>query len=142
MKEKSLIDAKYWDVFLTEDQTYFGRLVVVLKRPCEALSSLENEEHLEFLELVKKIESFYKKKYKATMFNYSCLMNDAYKDKTNPQLHFHVRPRYSKEIMFCGEKFFDPNFGYHYISTNTGINKKLPLKIKRELVNSFKEIQL
>ncbi len=140
MKEKSLINTKYWNVFLSEDQTYFGRLVVVLKRDCEAMSSLEKEEHLEFLDLVKKIESFYKKRYNAVMFNYSCLMNNAYKDKEKPQLHFHIRPRYNKEIIFCGEKFMDPNFGFHYLPTNTGINKKLSMKVKKELINSFKEI--
>lgn len=140
MKEKSLIKSKYWNVFLSEDQTYFGRLVVVLKRSCDALSKLEADEILDFFDLTKKIESFYKAKYKATMFNYTCLMNNAYRDNTEPRVHWHIRPRYKKEIIVGEEKFFDPNFGHHYISTNTGINIKLSAKAKKILLNSLKEI--
>jgi len=65
------------------------------------------------------------------MFNWGCLMNDAYQiTPPNPQVHFHFRPRYDREVSFAGEKFIDPNFGHHYIRepkrlVSDGIRQKI-----------------
>lgn len=49
------------------------------------------------------------------MFNWSCLMNFAYRnDPPDPQVHWHFRPRYKHPVDFAGEKFEDRAFGSHY----------------------------
>ena len=51
----------------------------------------------------------------ATMFNWSCLMNDAYKhENPHPHLHFHVRPRYKNPININDKVFYDSEFAHHY----------------------------
>ena len=51
----------------------------------------------------------------ATMFNWSCLMNDAYKhDPPCSHLHFHVRPRYKGLVHLGKIAFQDHEFSHHY----------------------------
>lgn len=40
-------ETKYWEVLLHENQYYLGYSVLVLKRKCQHLSNLKNEEQLE-----------------------------------------------------------------------------------------------
>lgn len=98
------------------DQTYFGRCVVVLKRKCGDLADVTNEEMIDLLEnVVRKLESAFRKAFGATMFNWACLMNNAYQEKPpDPQVHWHLRPRYDRIVEFEGETFVDSDFGHHY----------------------------
>ena len=50
----------------------------------------------EYLE--KELERVCKKLFNSTMFNFTCLMNNAYRDDTTPNVHFHFFPRYKKEV--------------------------------------------
>lgn len=116
------LTTKYWKVLLKSDQRYFGTLIIKTIETRLSLPDLTEDEQLDFFILIKKLESFYKEKIGATMFNYSCLMNNAYRDGENPQVHFHFRPRYEKSIMVLGQEFSDPNFGEHYISSSLDNN--------------------
>ena len=89
--------------------------------------------------VVKKLEAALKKSFDATMFNWSCLMNNAYQnDPPDPQVHWHFRPRYNHKVDFEGEIFEDKDFGHHY-ARNTDrkiseeLSKKLILKIRASL---------
>ena len=90
--------------------------------PRIALPDITEEEQLDFFVLIKKLESFYKEKIGATMFNYSCLMNNAYRDNETPHVHYHFRPRYKNPISILGQEFADPNFGEHYLSSSLDNN--------------------
>jgi|SRR3989344_4782962 len=115
MTEIVLFETIYWKIILFEDQAYLGRCVIVLKRHCDELSNLTLDEWSDFYEVVKKLEFALKKTFKATMFNWACLMNDAYKSKNpKPQVHWHFRPRYNSDVLFMGEKFEDLEFAHHY----------------------------
>lgn len=122
-----------WVVALNEDQAYLGRSLVVLKRNCDAFSNIKEEEIIDFLNVVKKFEKALKKSFGAEMFNRTLLMNNTYKNNPpNPQVHWHVRPRYRNEVNFSGFKFKDPNFANHY-------NREAKRYIDEEL--SFKIIE-
>lgn len=113
--DKIIFETKNWKVILAEDQTYLGRSSAVLKRPARFLSELSEEEIIDFLNVVRTFEQKAKDGLGARMFNWGCLMNNAYQEKDpKPQVHFHVRPRYDRPVELLGEKFKDPNFGYHY----------------------------
>jgi diadenosine tetraphosphate (Ap4A) HIT family hydrolase len=127
------METKHFKILISDDQSYFGRLVILLKRPCESLSQVKQEEWEDFSNIVKKLESFFTKTYKATMFNWSCLMNEAAKRGEKTQVHFHFRPRYKKQIQVNGEVFRDPNFGFHYISTNTGLSRNASSSVQKDL---------
>ena len=110
-----IYQTKYWQVFLAWDQRYIGRCIIALKRHCEDLAELNEEEWNDFAELVKKFESALKKSFNDTMFNWTCLMNDAYKEKVpHPYVHWHVRPRYNHKVKLDNLVFQDSEFGSHY----------------------------
>lgn len=125
-----LLETTYWEVFLAEDQMYLGRLVIKTKEPRSSLPDITEEEQKDFFLLIKKLESFYKEVVGATMFNYSCLMNDAYRDNETPHVHFHLRPRYKNPVTILGNTFMDPNFGEHYISPT--LEKIEPQEVSEE----------
>lgn len=114
--EYLVLETAHWKTMLTADQkTYLGRCAVWLKRSCGDLAELTSEELLDFHELVKKLEHACRKAFNATMFNWTCLMNNAYRTvPPNPQVHWHFRPRYNQIVIFAGTEFHDKLFGSHY----------------------------
>lgn len=132
-----IYETKYWLVHLAPDQTYLGRCYVTLKRHCGDLAELKKEEMLDFLEIVKRLESAMKKAFNAIMFNWTCLMNNAYREKNpNPHVHWHFRPRYNHKIKFAGLEFEDKNFGEHYLS---GTNRKISKEVKEKIIKEIKQ---
>lgn len=116
MKDNIIFETDHWFVELMKDQLYLGRCVIVLKRECGNLSDITENEIIDFLGLVRKLEQLFKKTFNATMFNWTCLMNNAYKEvEPKPQVHWHFRPRYNSNVEFEGYTFKDPNFGHHYL---------------------------
>ena len=112
---RTITQTKYWKVDINDNQEYLGRCYVALKRHCGSLSELNKEEWFNFASLTKKLESCFKKTFDAKLLNWTCLMNNAFKEKPyNPHVHWHVRPRYDKEVKLAGVTFRDPEFGHHY----------------------------
>ena len=111
-------ETKHWYLTLWENQYYLGRASVEYKGLSKKhLSELSNEEILELFSLIKKYEIALKKTFDTTNFNWTCLMNNQYKEKirNNPEpLHLHVWPRYKYTFEFNGEVFKDEVFGHHY----------------------------
>ena len=138
------LTTKYWKVLLKSDQRYLGSLIIKTIENRQSLAELSIEEQLDFFILIKKLESFYKQKIGATMFNYSCLMNNAYRNGETPHVHYHFRPRYAKSITILGQEFRDPNFGEHYLNAsldNNGdvlISEELRNYIAKEIIEYFK----
>lgn len=129
---------KYWDIILSDNQYYLGRSILLLKRKCGMLSGLKENETKELCDLIKKMEKGVKKKFGATMFNWTCLMNDAYKSKNpKPQVHVHLMPRYKKKVKFAGEVFEDEVFAHHYDKTK---EKRVSKKVLKEIRDKIKEI--
>jgi diadenosine tetraphosphate (Ap4A) HIT family hydrolase len=110
-------ETKHWFVVLADEQTYLGYCVVILKRrDCGDLALVTEEELLDFRVMVETLQNAFRKAFGATMFNWSCLMNNAYQEaEPKPHVHWHVKPRYDRPVVFAGEVFEDPNFGHHYI---------------------------
>ncbi len=139
-EQHKIFETEFWLVKLNaDDQTYLGRSVIVLKRPCPDLADVTDQELLDFKAIVIRMEQAFRRAFNATMFNWSCLMNDAYKnDPPNPQLHWHVRPRYKNKVEFEGEVFEDIEFGNAAIreakrSAGEVMNLKIIEKIKSSL---------
>ncbi len=136
-KKYLLINCDYWDVYLADKQDYIGRCILVLKRHCESLSQLNNEEWAELKELIEELETAITNSLGANMFNWSCLMNDFYKSSNpNPHLHIHVRPRYKSPIVINGKTFNDEEFAHHYDNHK---HNKLSESEKETVYNFIKE---
>lgn len=114
-EEKSypfIYESRYWRVVLAANQILLGRCVVHLKRHAGDLADLTNEEVLEWLPLVRKLEKAIRISFGASMFNWSCLMNHAFREeKPNPHVHWWAGPRYKQAVLFKEQKFEDTHFG-------------------------------
>lgn len=132
-----ILTSKFWIVTLSSDQAYLGRSYITLNRHCGSLSELEEEEWFDFIDLTKKLESTYKKAFDATLFNWSCLMNNAYQEAPpNPHVHWHFRPRYDHVVNFAEEQFIDSEFGHHY---NRDREQRVTPKVREAIIFKIKE---
>lgn len=132
-----IFETTYWEVYLNPDQYYLGRSVVVAKRVVKTLSELTDGEWTDFGTLVRKFETGLKASFNASMFNWTCLLNDAYKkDPPNPHVHWHVRPRYKSPVIFAGLEFLDSEFGHHYAR---GTDRVLPAEIITRIIAEIKK---
>gem|GEM_PF-295399 len=132
-----LFDTGLWRVFLAENQSYFGRCIVILNRHCDSLSELALSEWDNLRIVVIKVEKLFKQTLEATMFNWTCLMNAAYQsDPPTPHLHLHCRPRFANPVDFKGFIYEDIDFAHHYDSQRTA---RLPEATVNDLIAMLKE---
>ena len=106
----------YWSVYLSDIQDYVGRCILVLNRHCVSLSELDVSEWLELKDIINRLEYIYKEILGAELCNWSCLMNNFYKEsEPNPHLHLHVRPRCKNPVEINGHLYEDAEFAHHYV---------------------------
>ena len=100
-----LYKGKTWKVvFVDWCQEFVGDCIISCDK--ENLSELTDEDWKELGRLEKELERVSKKLFNSTMFNFACLMNDAYRDKEKPHVHFHFIPRYKNELIIFNKKHF------------------------------------
>jgi len=108
-----LYKGHYWEVvFVDWSQEFLGTCIVSCDK--ESLSDLSLEEWEELGKIEKELERVVKKIFKATMFNFACLMNNDYRDEEKPHVHFHFVPRYKEEIKIFEKTYKDIHFGYNF----------------------------
>ena len=136
-KRFQLYESRSWSVFLSDEQDYLGRCILVLKRHCGSLAALTEDEWDELRRLICKVEACLKAVLGATLCNWSCLMNSFYKEPApDPHLHIHVRPRYDQPVTLNGSIYIDSEFGHHY-----ALNKRRAIsdKDREEVFRQLKE---
>ncbi|PID31458.1 HIT domain-containing protein [Candidatus Saccharibacteria bacterium] len=104
-----VLETQYWRASLAADQRSLGRMFVTLLEHKESLSELSEAEFSDLQFVVKALEGSLKKTYQPTHFNWSCLMNNAVRDGQPTHVHWHVHPRYDREVIVNGETFIDGN---------------------------------
>ena len=108
-----LYRGKYWEVvFVDWCQEFVGDCIISSTK--ESLGDLASEEWVELGKIEKELERVAKKVFNATMFNFACLMNNAYRDNEKPHVHFHFFPRYKNELMLFDKVYKDRHFGYNF----------------------------
>ena len=136
-KQFQVYESQSWAVFLSDEQDYMGRCILVLKRHCPSMAELTDDEWIELRHLICKVEACLKTVFGATLCNWSCLMNHFYKSSApNPHLHIHVRPRYDQPVTLNGNTYTDCEFGHHYALHKSG---RIPVKDKEEAFIRLKE---
>ena len=107
-----LYKGKYWEViFVDWCQEFPGQCIISNNR--EFLNELSSEEWIELGIIEKELERVCVKLFGATMFNFVCLMNNAYRDNKKPHVHYHFIPRYKDSVVLFGKKYVDKHFGYN-----------------------------
>jgi diadenosine tetraphosphate (Ap4A) HIT family hydrolase len=114
-KEWLLLETSKWEVHLADEQDYVGRCIFVLKRHCGSLVELTNPEWIELKNIIDRVEFIYKDVLGAKLCNWSCLMNNFYKETNpNPHLHIHMRPRFENGFVINNHIYTDGEFSRHY----------------------------
>lgn len=107
-----LYRGKYWEVvFVDWCQEFPGQCIISNNK--ESLSELTQEEWIELGVIEKELERVCIKLFGATMFNFACLMNNAYRDNVKPHVHYHFIPRYKDKIILLNKEYVDRHFGYN-----------------------------
>jgi diadenosine tetraphosphate (Ap4A) HIT family hydrolase len=102
---------EYWTVLLREQQVTLGSLVLCAKSDVTEFSALPSNAFIEMGVVIKDIERVLKAVFEYDKINYLMLM------MVDPNVHFHVIPRYAEERSACGLKISDsgwpatPNLG-------------------------------
>ncbi len=131
---ETIIEKDYWTIFLAPSQRYLGTCVIALKRQCSNLSGLNPHEWQEFSIIVPMIEFALESIFKPTLFNWSCFKNATFREKhPDPQVHWHLIPRYDHETEYHNIKFEDPDFGY----IPQPLERKIPEEVMKEMVNEI-----
>ena len=108
-----LYKGKYWNViFGNWCQEFVGYCIITNSK--ESLSELTSEEWKELGKIEKELERVCKKLFNTAMFNFACLMNNAYRDNEKPHVHYHFVPRYSQETKILNKMYKDKHFGYNF----------------------------
>ncbi len=94
-------DYSHWVVLLRNDQITLGSLVVAEKSPATSLSAVEPRALAELASIAGDIEAAFARTFQPDKFNYLMLM------MVDPNVHFHVLPRYSGARECAGVTFED-----------------------------------
>ena len=113
---RMIAESERWAICLNSDQTLLGRCYLLLKRPETEVTALSDAELSELWAVVRKVKQVLGELWAPTHYNYAFLMN------VDPQVHFHVIPRYNERIEFAGGTFTDGAFGDHY---RVGVSRTL-----------------
>lgn len=100
--ETLVFDAEHWCVLLRPGQVTLGSLVLVCKRPARRLGEIGEAASAELARVAAAIESALSATLQHDKINYLLLM------MVDPDVHFHVIPRYQSPRRFAGETFEDP----------------------------------
>ncbi|MBX3617151.1 HIT family protein [Nitrosomonas sp.] len=115
---------RYWSVLLRPAQATLGALVLAAHEPVTAFSQLSTASFTELHEATRDIETVLTKAFHYDKINYLMLM------MVDPDVHFHVLPRYAQAQSFAGIEFTDagwpavPNLS-HVNATGAAINQQI-----------------
>lgn len=128
---------RFWRVVLAPNQCLVGRCILHLKRHCGDIAEIRPDELMEWLEVVRNMEDALRRAFDATMFNWSCYMNHAYRESPpNPHLHWCVVPRYDHPVSTGGLTFEDSRFGSPY---DHSMRFDIPSGVRQHLVTQIRE---
>ena len=102
--ETLIREYQHWLVLLREPQATLGSLVLCAKSGATEFSALPDEAHIEMGTVVREIEHALKAAFAYDKINYLMLM------MVDPNVHFHVLPRYSEARSACGLTIPDPGW--------------------------------
>lgn len=99
---KSLIKSyEHWNLLLRPGQITIGSMVLVCKEPVHKYSAISLEAMSEQKLIVSEVERVLKQRFDYSKMNYQMLM------MVDPDVHFHVIPRYESPLEFCEVTYAD-----------------------------------
>lgn len=103
--DESLIKKyNYWSVLFRFDQVTPGSMIVIANSGKKQLGDLTTDEWSEFSQVSHDIETTLRNIFGAEKFNYLALM------MYDPEVHFHVIPRYAAPVVVAGVEVVDQDW--------------------------------
>lgn len=132
-----LYKGKYFEViFVDWCQEFIGQCIISGNK--ESLSDMTSEEWIELGKIEKELERVCKKLFNTTMFNFACLMNNAYRDNEKPHVHFQFIPRYKDKVYLFDKTYIDKHFGYNFWKwANNRFKRQKDIFTKEERLEIF-----
>lgn len=93
-----------WVVLFRYRQVTIGSVIIMSKSDKSRLGDLTSEQWAGFAEISHDVEQWLSEAFGAEKFNYLALM------MKDPEVHFHVIPRYSRPVEFAGKTYVDPDW--------------------------------
>ncbi|GJL60057.1 MAG: HIT family protein [Nitrospirales bacterium] len=90
-----------WVVLLRPQQVTLGSLVLICREEAIAFSQISAEAFTELPKIIREIETSVSRTFAYTKINYLMLM------MVDPEVHFHVIPRYDTPQIFSQQQFLD-----------------------------------
>ena len=103
-----IAESPNWAIMLNKEQDLIGRVYLLLKREETDVTALTSAEVTELWSVARQVKKVLDLTLAPDHYNYAFLMN------VDPNVHFHIIPRYKTKREFAGGTFIDPNFGKHY----------------------------
>lgn len=119
-----LKEYEYWTVLLRPDQVTLGTVVIANKSNATHLGEVPESQWSEFSKVSREVELALINTFGAEKFNYLALM------MKDPNVHFHVVPRYSKPITFENATFEDKDW-----PLKTELN---PIEVQKDVFEALK----
>ena len=96
-----IAQTRCWTVLLRPKQPTLGSLVLICREPVRAFSDVSAAGFADLREVVRRVEAMLRETIAYERINYLMLM------MVDPDVHFHVIPRYSSDRDFQGLTFAD-----------------------------------
>lgn len=97
-----IFESPHWALLLRPVQVTLGSLVLISTSEATAVSHLSREAFEDLQTVSKALETALGGAFGYDKLNYLALM------MVDPQVHFHILPRYSRRVSFAGMNFEDP----------------------------------
>ena len=120
---------KHWVVLLKPKQTTVSTLVLVAKSGATQLGQLTADEWAEFALVCNETEAKLSTTFRPDKFNYLALM------MKDPNVHFHLVPRYSQPVNINGNSYSDTDWPLATKMGELEISTGDMKAIKRKLLN-------
>ena len=119
----------YWSIVYRESTVTLGNCVLICNRECPNMGELKIEEIAEFPIMCKWFENKIKSLYGAVKFNYLALM------MREEFVHFHLIPRYDKDIEKYGIVWKDIGW-----PSSINLNRiEIPSEVKEQIIKDLKD---
>jgi diadenosine tetraphosphate (Ap4A) HIT family hydrolase len=133
--ESLLRDFAHWVILRRPAQVTLGGLVLVSKHEATSLGALPADAHAELKNCTAKLENALTAFRPYDKINYLALM------MVDPQVHFHVLPRYANDQMFDGVTFTDKGWpGVPDLKQAPDLSPETTYKLHTSLLDAFGQV--
>lgn len=123
---------EYWNLLLRPNQSTFGALVLVAKSEVRHFPDLEVGAFSELKRITAQIENNLSKRFDFQKINYQMMM------MVDPEVHFHILPRYDSHVVFSNIEFEDVFWPNPVdLSSNLDVSESVFEELKRVLLSDF-----